>query len=699
MSVFNVGLFKGPKYSSFDWSHGNRISMKAGKLNVIGWEFLNTGEKFSSDVSNVVRQAPMLAPTMDTYRMDVHAFAVRLRSIGKVSRNPWAYEDFFNVQTNVDGSSRLPSLPLGVCFAVNGFKNGTLFEQLGFPTFKKDREDYLNWLRANFPWIWDVVPMSNFFAADSSTAYIVPSTIPTVAPSSSEDYGSINPSDFGLGSGYSLNSGRYTSSAIVISSSLSVYRPFRGTLIDFILSKYPNLYSGFTFVPVTGGYIFTRWLGSPSVNVTDFEYVTSHSILDVLYERYKVDSISIVKEYEDWLLEGFLGLVYNGAPSGAPTASSFLELYGYDQASVFSFFRTILYDAFPDLPSVWVFASNYDRLIPAYPFEAYWKIISDWYINTAIQEPDSYYLAQVIDSSMQNYSYATSVIRDRLRITNELAYRFWSNDYFTSAFPSAQIGNAVGIPVNGTIIDLRNANAMQKLRERLLYAGSRIRDVWFAIWGKKTSAAILDMSEVIGSWSNEINVDNVPQTSQTENGSPQAGFSGVGLGYRSGGKNAEYIAEEPTVIMFIASISPRASYFQGLSKKFLRSNLYDYAIPQLANVGEQKIDLGELYLGSDSPSSGSPLLTFGFTRRNGDMMWTPDEVHGDFRDSLDYWHNARVFGSRPSLSVDFLQINPEADNLNRVFAVVSDSYDHFYCHFRFSGYVVRALPKHVHYDL
>lgn len=690
MSVFNVGLFKGPKYSSFDWSHGNRISMKAGKLNVIGWEFLNTGEKFSSDVSNVVRQAPMLAPTMDTYRMDVHAFAVRLRSIGKVSRNPWVYEDFFNVQTNVDGSSVLPSVPLGFLFAVNGFRNGTLFEQLGFPTFKKDREDYLNWLRANYPWIWDVVPTSQTFSANSSVAYIVPSTIPTVGTTNP----SIDPSEFQVSKGYLLNNTRYISLAIVISSSLSVYRPFRGTLIDFILSKYPSLYSGFVFIPVSGGYIFTRWQSTPDASSADFEYVTSHSILDVLYERYKIDSVSILKEYEDWLLEGFLSLLQGGVAS---SNTSFLNIYGFDFNSVFNIFRGVLYAAFPDLPATTLFSG--DRLVPAYPFEAYWKVISDWYINTSIQEPDSFYLSKVVDDTMSGFIFSDGSFLNRLKITNELAYRYWSNDYFTSAFPSAQIGNAVGIPVNGTIIDLRNANAMQKLRERLLYAGSRIRDVWFAIWGKKTSAAILDMSEVIGSWSNEINVDNVPQTSQTENGSPQAGFSGVGLGYRSGGKNAEYIAEEPTVILFIASISPRASYFQGLSKKFLRSNLYDYAIPQLANVGEQKIDLGELYLGSDSPSSGSPLLTFGYTRRNGDMMWTPDEVHGDFRDSLDYWHNARIFGSRPSLSVDFLQINPSADNLNRVFAVESDSYDHFYCHFRFSGYVVRALPKHVHYDL
>lgn len=689
MSVFNVGLFKGPKYSSFDWSHGNRISMKAGKLNVIGWEFLNTGEKFSSDVSNVVRQAPMLAPTLDTYRMDVHAFAVRLRSIGKVSRNPWAYEDFFNVQTNVDGSKRLPSLPLGLLFAVNGFRNGTLFEQLGLPTFKKDREEYLSFLRRDFPWIFDSVV--TVLEGASNSAVVIPSSYPVDAQNTSSSF-----SGFYLenSSSYSLAGGSYYSKP---AGTTSVPYAYRGSLVYYIYSKYPEVFSSFSEITksVVGVQPNGVWYDAQNHETLLMDFVGTN-LLDKVYELYKVDSVSVLKEFVDWLLDGFLALRLNGSNTPYVAYSTF---YGYEFDSVFNVFRNLVIDAFPDLPTVSIFGNYIDSLVPAYPFEAYWKIISDWYINTAIQEPDSFYLSKVTDSSMLNYSYNNSYVRTVLSVTNTLALRFWSNDYFTSAFPSAQIGNAVGIPVNGTIIDLRNANAMQKLRERLLYAGSRIRDVWFAIWGKKTSAAILDMSEVIGSWSNEINVDNVPQTSQSENGSPQAGFSGVGLGYRSGGKNAEYIAEEPTVIMFIASISPRASYFQGLSRKFLRSNLYDYAIPQLANVGEQKIDLGELYLGSDSPSAGSPLLVFGFTRRNGDMMWTPDEVHGDFRDSLDYWHNARIFGSRPSLSVDFLEINPSADNLNRIFAVQSDSYDHFYCHFRFDGYVVRALPKHVHYDL
>ena len=277
----------------------------------------------------------------------------------------------------------------------------------------------------------------------------------------------------------------------------------------------------------------------------------------------------------------------------------------------------------------------------------------------------------------------------------ELFNRYWPNDYFMSSFPTPQAGQAVSIPVNGTIVDLRNANALQKLRERLLYAGSRFRDVLYSLTGKRTSSAIMDMSEVIGSWSNTINVDSVLQQSASENGSPQANYAGTGLGFRGGSRGASYVAEEPTVIMFVCSIVPKASYFQGLHRKFTRCDVYDYDIPQLANVGEEPVYKRELYL--DVDHDDQPTLSY--QRRNGSFMWTPDEVHGDFQTSLDFWHNARIFGSCPQFQRSLLQINPKDDNLNRIFAVNSDSVNHFYCHFTFEGSVIRHLPKHVHYDL
>lgn len=709
MSVFNIGLFNGPRYSAFPWSHDNKISMSAGKLTPIAWEFLNTGDKIEFDVADVVRLAPMVAPTLDTYRVDIHAFAMRLRSLGNANRNPWVYEDFFNLNKNTDGSKSLPSIPLCCLLAINGFRNGTLIESLGFPTFKKDRDEYLNFLRNKCPWVFDpVIQHEVLQSADlsSSVSGFYPASMPhtIVSGSSIIDFDAIPNEVY-------MSGVRYCYPFMVdgvpdVDSGFTL--PFKGTLVSYIIANYPEVIGAvFPRRPVIstlGGNAFQAGV------VYYFGQYDGINLLDKVYELYKVDSISLLKDFEDWLLDGLLEMT-ESYPDPAGDNTDLYFVTGYLSDSFFARLNLSLSSMFPDLP---VFSPGPDgvisRLIPSYPFDSYIKIYSDWYINTAIQDPDSVFASYSFDALWRQFSDGNSFASDdrdefysKLREVNQMFKRFWANDYFTSAFPSPQAGQAVGIPVNGTIVDLRNANAMQKLKERLLYAGKRFRDVMFAITGHKTSAAILEMSEVLGSWSNVINVDSVLQQSETTNSSPQAGYAGTGLGYRTGGKDVKYRADEPTVIMVIASIVPQASYFQGLPKKFCRSNVYDYAIPQLANIGEQVVRIGELYLGSDAfnPNGDSDVSStiFGYTRRNGDWMWTPNEVHGDFRGSLDFWHNARIFGSSPSLSVNFLQVNAEDDNLNRIFAVQSDSYDHFYCNFSFTGHVIRSLPKHVHYDL
>lgn len=713
MSVFNIGLFNGPRYSAFPWSHDNKISMSAGKLTPIAWEFLNTGDKIEFDVADVVRLAPMVAPTLDTYRVDIHAFAMRLRSLGNANRNPWVYEDFFNLNKNTDGSKSLPSIPLCCLLAINGFRNGTLIESLGFPTFKKDRDEYLNFLRNKCPWVFDPIIVHEAITLEDvdlqALLTFVPSSIPREVETSEGvtssyiDFDSL-PHSYDNGQSYfSYPLFRFRSGSFVYSDQLTL--PFKGTLVSYLIQKYPEI------IGAVGSVSYNNLGGSSFVAGSSYYFGQYEGInlLDKVFELYKKDAISVMKEFEDWLLDGLLEM--SEASDISDDGSSLYYITGYRADSFFARLNLSLTTMFPDLP---LFSTALDgpisRFIPSYPFDSYIKIYSDWYINTAIQDPDSVFASYSFDALWRQFSDGESFASDdkeefysKLREVNQMFKRFWANDYFTSAFPSPQAGQAVGIPVNGTIVDLRNANAMQKLKERLLYAGKRFRDVMFAITGHKTSAAILEMSEVLGSWSNVINVDSVLQQSETSNSSPQAGYAGTGLGYRTGGKDVKYRADEPTLIMVIASIVPQASYFQGLSKKFCRSNVYDYAIPQLANIGEQVVRTGELYLGSDAinPNGDSDVSStiFGYTRRNGDWMWTPNEVHGDFRGSLDFWHNARVFGSMPSLSVNFLQVNAEDDNLNRIFAVQSDSYDHFYCNFSFTGHVIRSLPKHVHYEL
>lgn len=711
---FSTGVFSAPKFSAFSWSHGNRISMDAGKIHVIGSEYLDTGEKFDlNSIGNVTRVAPMKAPTLDTYQTDIFAFACRLRTLGMATRNPWIYDDFFNLRDNINTNKRLPDIPLAVLFGVNRFRNNTLLENFGLPTFKNLREDYLSYLRKYHSGIFN--PVISIKVINSPDSIFI-----------SSEFGST-----GEYQTFEFNRKSYYFENSFLSENFLV--PYRGSLLTFVINRYGTIVNDIlsSFLPSeivsaislnsTHDYFFAGLLITDVPSLSSYSGSYSFNILDYLFDRLKLDSVSVLKEYEDYLLDGLFEMrSYDSNENDLSGLCNVLDIYPDSIGG--EIIKNLRYN-FPDLPTQSLQIYNGSMLdcpmIPTYFFDAYNKVVADWFINTALVDPDDFYINaskffhpraangtevnwttifNASGSTTQQQEYKT-VIRN-YKLTNGFHYRYWRNDYFTSCFPTAQAGSAVQIPINGTIVDLRNANSWQKLKERLVYAGHRLKDVLFALTGKKTSSAIMDMSEVLGAWSNTINVDAVLQQSESTNSQPLANYAGTALGYRSGGKGAYYVAEEPTVIIFVASIRPRASYFQGLHRKFQRAYITDYDIAQLANVGEDVVHTSELYFDGDSAKYKSyEDSVFGYQRRYGSFMWAPDEVHGDFRGNLDFWHNSRIFGSEPSLSLEFMQVKPDEDNLNRIFAVTSDSVNHFYAHFTFEGNVIRHLPKAAMYEL
>lgn len=724
---FNIGIFNGPSYSGFSISHGNRVSTKPGVMKPVWCDYLDTGERLKDlDLGALVRQAPMLAPTLDTYEVTVDAFAVRLRTLGMAGRNPWKYEDFFNYNKNLDGSYELPMFYLGRFWNHNNpLKLGTLYESLNYPSWKWLREQILEQAR-NIPWVFN--PVVRYYithpTVTSSDVLVGPSNLPTAVDSDAIDLNNLVGGSFNL-------SGFGNVRHFVHRKGLP-YTAFP-SLVAFALERYPSAFHPFSeisFIDDVQDDFYNFGFVSQIDDIV--RSVDSYNVLDEIYKLYKVDAESVIAEFIDYLMDSVLNLIIDddtvNTISLEPSGQNYYRLLGgnYYVNSLFSFVCAWLFKSMKDdvpykingadagifsklevktLLEDSAFANagwpeyDYehiaDRAVPDYYFNAYWKVISDWYINTAIFEPDDFYLDHYMHVNSQNGSFDTSIK------TNTLFFRYWKNDYFTSAFPNSQLGNAVGIPVNGTIIDFRNANAWQKFKERLMYAGSRFRDVLFAVTGKRTSSAIMDMSEPLGRWKGIVNVDSVLQTSESSASSPQASYAGSGLAYKLEGRSVSYTAEEPTVIMVMLNINPvSAAYYDGFPRKFLRSNLYQYDVPNLANIGEQQIMNYELFFGPDARANAAGYNpVFGWQRRYGDFMWTPDEVHGDFRGDLDYWHNARTFATAPVLGEKFLQVRPDDDNLNRVFAVSSSVVDKFYCHVFFSGHIIRHLPKHAYYDL
>lgn len=313
---------------------------------------------------------------------------------------------------------------------------------------------------------------------------------------------------------------------------------------------------------------------------------------------------------------------------------------------------------------------------------AYWRVICDWYMNSNIWD---------VDDMLNNLVYG---LEDTLMgaalfpVYNPVTpfRRLWEDDYFTSLLPNSQVGTEVSIPASATITDIWNANALQKIFSRAMAAGKRKIDQIRAFFGVRSSNARLDRSEVIGRFNSWISVQDIAQTSQTSSTSVLADFSGRGI---STGKDnlCHYVAEEETVILYLASIRPRSGYMDSLNPYLDVKDVYGFIIPDMENVGYQPIKA--------SVMSGIPGddYVLGYQRRYYEYIASKDEIHGDFKSTLSYWHMARRFDSAPHLNESFLQID-DADGFNRVFALPSQK-EKIYADFLIDEKCSRPLSRNI----
>ena len=119
--------------------------------------------------------------------------------------------------------------------------------------------------------------------------------------------------------------------------------------------------------------------------------------------------------------------------------------------------------------------------------------------------------------------------------------------------------------------------------------------------------------------------------------------------------------EEHGFIMGIMSILPRTAYYQGIPKIFTKFDRFDYFFPDFAHLSEQEVKNKELFLAADDLNDE----TFGYQERYAEYRYAFDTVHGDFRDTLEFWHMARKFETRPTLNKDFVTSNPT----ERIYAI------------------------------
>lgn len=318
--------------------------------------------------------------------------------------------------------------------------------------------------------------------------------------------------------------------------------------------------------------------------------------------------------------------------------------------------------------------------------------------------------------------------------------RAWEHDYFTSALPSRQKGQALTIPVSeisikgtdqtgeGSLLaskdiyangdnklyqentaqleiinkatalvnDLRTAIKLQSFNELFARVGSRVYEALKGIFNVTSQDARLDVPEYIQGSTMDIQVSEVVQTSASTEASSLGDYAGHGIGAGKG-DHIHYVTNEHGYLVTFFSIRPSVAYLDFVPKMFNRQTYLDFAWPQLATLGEQEINnreimtIGEVKGDKEENVQYRNDGIFGYIPRYSEYKYQFDRICGDFRDRETFvsWTMARRFTTSPNLNEDFVMIDTQP---NRVFAYTHFDYDHFYMQAHFNIRARLPLP-------
>ena len=260
-----------------------------------------------------------------------------------------------------------------------------------------------------------------------------------------------------------------------------------------------------------------------------------------------------------------------------------------------------------------------------------------------------------------------------------------SNEHLVSLnrFSYADLESISGATINS----LRTAFQMQKFYERLARGGSRYTEVLRSFFGVVSPDARLQRPEFLGSFTKMVNVNPIAQTSATDSTSPQGNLSAYGVTAAKFHGFTKSFVEHGYIFGFVCARAD-LTYQQGINKMWLRSTVYDFYWPTFAHLGEQAIELREIY----AQGSEADTTVFGYQERYAEYRYKPSQITGKFRSSvangsLDMWHLSQFFNNAPTLNEEFIIENPP---INRIIAVTDEP--EFLLDIGFRYTTVRPMP-------
>lgn len=376
----------------------------------------------------------------------------------------------------------------------------------------------------------------------------------------------------------------------------------------------------------------------------------------------------------------------------------------------------------------------------AEPILGYYKIYSDWYRNERFQ---SDVFADLYSQITVNRTAPVSI-----ETVNKLFKRNYFKDPYTTALAEPLIGGPIpvmsgtapvvatqvfeGSTINANIDDYDRlsvtatsggaqlmadlsavaSNTVQQLNQMYAlyrffmtdtYNGNRYVEFVESHFNVVVPDSTLERPLFLGRFTQNIAFSEIFQTSgSTGEGNTLGDYAGKGAGLGSGFLFHEKFLEHG-YLYIIMSIVPESTYFQGIDSKFLFGDRFDsFYFPEFQNIGDAPISVWNLWSPIETDTSHNVNLshefailtqnTFGYNRRNWDLIWYPNELHGDFTNpnSMLHWTFARKFDSKPVLGSAFSEINP----VNNPFVYTDAKAENFFTDIYFDIKALRPVERY-----
>lgn len=235
-----------------------------------------------------------------------------------------------------------------------------------------------------------------------------------------------------------------------------------------------------------------------------------------------------------------------------------------------------------------------------------------------------------------------------------------------------------------TINDLRLAFQTQRLLERDARSGTRYNELILSHFGVTVPDFRVQRPEFLGGGSTPISITPVANTTSVDSTNDPSGadrFTGQlsAFGTASGKHGWTKSFVEHGIVMVLANVRGDITYSQGVERFWSKETRYDFYYPVLATIGEQSVYNREIFVQGDTNDDA----VFGYQERYAEMRYKPSRLTGlmsvDHSTSLSAWHLSEDFASLPSLDSTFIQSNTGGP-LDRALAVPSEP------HIIFDGY-------------